>query len=1181
MDASPDETTDAQESESDGGHVIPQFDLNQDIPTGILSIEASAGTGKTFTLAALVARLIAEGEATASEFLVVTFTRAAADELRGRVRQFLVDAIEALEAPEPVEDGGWLTHLCRVGASERAQRTARLRQAVIDFDALGIATIHGFATQVLGTLGAKAGLDPDARLVADNGELIDQVCADVMASLADDAAVAADDVPTLKKLRNVAQQALMTPGIDLIPDDHDEDASSASRELARRVRLVGDAVAERRRRLGTMAFDDVLVRLRDALAAPGSGEVIDALRSRYRVALIDEFQDTDPVQWAIFERLFDNRTDGSRLILVGDPKQSIYGFRGADIATYSKAIRQRPGLHRFSLGTNWRSDEQLVRALDTLFAGATFGNDIDFPQVTASNKEPRSVVSADGSHCPPLSLHLSTGPSMQRSTANGRWNDQITTEIVRHAIFADLAEHAVDLLSGATLPDGRRVKPDDIAVLTRTHAEAGIIQRALSARGVPAVLARGRSVLETPAASQWRLLLHAMERPSDGGRAKAFALSCFGGHTPDEVSDMSEEEIEVLQDQLRTWVATLETQGVTEWIRQVWTGSQVAAHVLTSADGPRMVIDLDHIAELLQMAAPHDRASVTTLREALDKDPDDGTDTETSGDISDRRIETDADAVTIMTIWNAKGLEFPIVYVPTAWKNPLERGLEKIPTVFVDPQTQRRTYDLTTGDKDWIPNEARRARNVRAGLAQQRALDEDMRVLYVALTRAKHLTVLWWTKAGDSKNSGLAHLLFSRTADGMIDPDTYGKGAAAIPISFEGPTTAALSGLHDRMGDLMEVVNHDNSFIVTPWEGSPPDDTPLDVATLDRHLDRRATRWSFTALTRRMESDAIDPYDSSLADRGAGDEQGPERRRPAVDEPREVLPDDVSVASSLSFLPAGAEFGTLVHSVLEHVDFAAADVRAAVEESVHGVLGAASHTLRPVGSSPGDERSGTDLLIDGLVEVLATPLGPDPDALRLQDIVRNDRLDELAFDLMLGTRNHQANVRDIAHLISSHLPADDVLRPWSEQLADDAGSVDLAGHLTGSIDLVIRTAGDVPRFTVIDYKSNRLHRPDRLPGPDDYSHPHMAQAMADHHYPLQALLYSVALHRYLRWRLTDYRPERHLGGIAYLFVRGMSGPDAPVANGHRSGIFDWEVPSALVVDLSDLLDGAQIGKVPS
>ena len=373
MDASPDETTDAQGSESDGGHVIPQFDLNQDIPTGILSIEASAGTGKTFTLAALVARLIAEGEATASEFLVVTFTRAAADELRGRVRQFLVDAIEALEAPEPVDGGGWLEHLCDVGASERALRTTRLRQAVIDFDALGIATIHGFATQVLGTLGAKAGLDPDARLVADSKELIDQVCADVMASLADDAEVAADDVPKLKKLRAVAQQALSTPGIDLIPGDHDEDASPAARELARRVRLVGAAVAERRRRLGTMAFDDVLVRLRDALAAPGSDEVINTLRGRYRVALIDEFQDTDPVQWAIFERLFDNRDDGSRLILVGDPKQSIYGFRGADIATYSKAVRQRPGLHRFSLGTNWRSDEQLVRALDTLFAGATFG----------------------------------------------------------------------------------------------------------------------------------------------------------------------------------------------------------------------------------------------------------------------------------------------------------------------------------------------------------------------------------------------------------------------------------------------------------------------------------------------------------------------------------------------------------------------------------------------------------------------------------------------------------------------------------------------------------------------------------------------------------------------------------------------------------------------------------------
>jgi exodeoxyribonuclease V beta subunit len=164
-------------------------------------------------------------------------------------------------------------------------------------------------------------------------------------------------------------------------------------------------------------------------------------------------------------------------------------------------------------------------------------------------------------------------------------------------------------------------------------------------------------------------------------------------------------------------------------------------------------------------------------------------------------------------------------------------------------------------------------------------------------------------------------------------------------------------------------------------------------------------------------------------------------------------------------------------------------------------------------------------------------------------------------------------VHDIGRLVVDHLGPDDPLLPWAEGLADGTVDVGLAGHLTGSIDAVLRVGGDEPRFVIVDYKTNRLGRRGEVAGPDDYAGPALAEAMAEHDYPLQALLYSVALHRYLRWRLAGYDPARHLGGAAYLFVRGMSGPGVPVRDGHPDGVFSWAVPPGLVTGLSDLLDG--------
>jgi exodeoxyribonuclease V beta subunit len=263
----------------------------------------------------------------------------------------------------------------------------------------------------------------------------------------------------------------------------------------------------------------------------------------------------------------------------------------------------------------------------------------------------------------------------------------------------------------------------------------------------------------------------------------------------------------------------------------------------------------------------------------------------------------------------------------------------------------------------------------------------------------------------------------------------------------------------------------------------------------------------------------------------------------------------------LAELPPGTAFGTLVHAVLEIADLTAPDLIAELtarcaEQLIYNPL-------------PG---VAADALAAALVPVVRTPLGPIAAGACLADIAPTDRLAELEFELPLsgGDRPSRttALLGEIAPLLRAHLPADDPLVRYPDLLADPAlADQPLRGYLTGSIDAVLRLPG--PRFAVVDYKTNWLGPYGEPLTSAHYTPERLAAAMADAHYPLQALLYGVALHRFLRWRLPDYSPERHLGGTLYLFVRGMCGP----ATG-ASGVFGWAPRPALTVALSDLLHGA-------
>jgi exodeoxyribonuclease V beta subunit len=1132
----------------------PTFSLTGPLPAGRVAIEASAGTGKTHTLASLVVRYVAEAVVPVDELLIVTFTRAAAAELRDRVRARLTEAVAALRnSPGTSLEDEFFALLAETDIHGRLDR---LERAVVDFDAATITTIHGFAQQVLATLGSAASGDLDATLVDDTNELVSGVCADILAAESVAEPSTTDQLPVLSDLRGLVTKVLGNPGLCVIPGPDDAQSTPAA---GRRRRLVDHAVdeVERRHRVaGTLSFDDLLTQLRDALV--DSPAAVAALRRRFRIALIDEFQDTDPVQWKLFSTLFGDPEGGSTLVLVADPKQAIYAFRGANVHTYLDAAYQ-PGTSRSTLGVNWRSDKALLDGLEQLLGGATFGDPrIGFVPVNAApDHRGRRLTTDDGTALPALCVRATLGPDIPRTK-----RDQVATQAADAAIARDLALQVQELLQSASLPargdrtEPRPVRPGDVAVLIGRHSEAQAIQRALRRRSIPAMVARGDSVMKSDAAAQWRWLLTALTRPADPTRARTVALSWFFGWSLAQIGSADDPELSAVQERLVQWAEILGTHGTVDFCAHVWSDSGVTARVLAFPDGDRFLTDLDHVAGLLQaVGGTSRRPTAAGLLAMFDQlateraaDPE--------NDVTARRVESEAEAVQIMTVYAAKGREFPVVCVPTLWRGSYATASD---IVFQDPAKGLRTFDIAN-DQAW-PTKVEAA--ARKALANGEAVGENLRLLYVALTRAEHQTLVWWTRAQGSEKTGLARLLFARDG-GTTDPDRFSGPKVALPADIEVPAALdlALSPAGDAVAVTIAGLADDP---VVPWvdQATPPPSGPLDLATLDRALDRAIKRWSFSAISDRAHAVDLDPDDESLGDAGAADEPAgtPHDDSDGRIEPGTDIP--------LGAVRGGAQFGTLVHEVLERVDFAAEDLDSELRAHVGDRL---RWNRWPV-----DEAT----LVAGLRATIEAPLGPLFAGRKMRDFAARDCLRELSFEFRLGETTRHATDRDIGALVLQHLPDDDPLHPWAQRLASGLFDVELAGHLTGSIDVIFRVHNSAdpdaePRFVIADYKTNTLAEAGHEPQSRDYHPDRLPAAMAEHHYPLQALLYSVALHRYLRWRLPGYEPSVHLGGAAYLFVRGMTGADTPTVDGHPHGVFSWCIPAALVAALSDLLDGREV-----
>ncbi len=1090
--------------------MIAAFDLLDPLPgpRDTVVLEASAGTGKTFALAGLVTRYVAEGRARLDEMLLITFARVASRELRERVRDQIAAALAVTEGRrEPSNE--LETHLRDHGDAAQA---ARLRAALTGFDAATIVTIHQFCSLVLKSLGVAGDSDPSVTLVESLTELITEVVDDhYLAHFGQQ-----EDPPpfTREAALKMAATVVEDPAAELRPAAPQPGSAAAARLAF--VAEVRAEVERRKRRLQILGYTDLLTRLAAALEQPDS-EAAARMRRRWSVVMVDEFQDTDPVQWRVLDRAFRGHAS---LVLIGDPKQAIYGFRGGDIHTYLAAARAADD--RRTLTTNYRSDAALVDRLQVVLQGAQLGHpDIVVPPVTASHTGSRLVGAP---HPDPFRLRV-----VGRPTAGRRGTQSVPIDALRTHIPDDLAADIAALLASGARFDGKPIKAEHIAVIVERHADARACRDGLMRAGIPVVYTGDTDVFDSRAAADWLCLLEAFEQPNSAGLVRAAACTMFFGETAESLAAGGDALTDRVAHTLRQWADHARRSGVAA----VLEAAQIAGmgrRVLSQYGGERHMTDVAHVGQLLQETAHRDRLESAGLRDWLRRQCEERSDAAERN----RRLDSDAAAVQIMTVYVAKGLQFPVVYLPFAFNRNIRTDDVLL---YHDADTGARCLHLGGDDERQDAVEGNKTE----------VAGDVIRLSYVALTRAQCQVVAWWAPTWDEINGGLSRLLRGRA-----------PGTAEVPEACDRKVSdedawAALTAWQDAGGPVLEA-----SVIGPPVPVRSSESTgTFAVRSFDRAVDTGWRRTSYSGLLRHAEQarEAGVHSEPEVADRDDESEDLTLSEAPAAAGSELVSP--------MAELPRGAAFGSLVHAALETADPLAGDLGAELTAQV-----AEAQAWWPLEVEPA-------VLAEAMLPMHDTPLGPLAADVTLRRVGLADRLCELDFEIPLsggdggddGDCGAAAELRlsDLAGLLREHLPPDDPFAGYADRLASEVlGDQPLRGYLSGSIDVVLRTPQQ--RYLVVDYKTNHLGDTAA-----DYSYSRLTEAMLHSDYPLQALLYVAVLHRFLRWRQPGYDPATHLGGVLYLFVRGMCGPDTPILEGSPAGVFGWSPPPALVVALSDLL----------
>jgi len=838
-----------------------------------------------------------------------------------------------------------------------------------------------------------------------------------------------------------------------------------------------------------MSFDALLTQLHRALEDAGGDALAARIRARYPVALIDEFQDTDRLQARIFERIFAAGNGGGGLIVVGDPKQSIYRFRGADVFAYLDAGTRVAAGHTLDLTVNYRSDPALVHAVN-----ATFGRDnpfllpeIGFQQAHAAARDGGALCVLDDEHDPrPFQLHLfpdNDGKKWNKGDLRSATAQHAAGRIVR-LLELSAAGKAALVPRGVSDPAaGRPLTSGDIAVLVRTGEQGRAVAQALRDGGVRTVELGTDSVFDSLEATAVLHLLHALAADESEHNAAAWLRGTLAG----DLFGLNLQEIDRLQEDdqawaawnnlAREWRATWARDGIASLMRHLLFADHpgCAANLLRYPDGPRRLTNFLHLTDLLHDAETRDRLS---RRGLMDWFRHFKAQSERGGETAQLRLESDENLVKIVTVHRAKGLEFPVVFCPFAWFG--YKSSDEPTAEYYDSSGRTPVLDLR-------PSPA----------ASDRQRDEqhsdELRLLYVALTRAQHRCEVTWARVRDGEYSPLAWLLHG------------GQSRAANERHVRGLSTADWLAEVQRFDAQAEGGISSGAAVITAAHGPVTAARARPQSLAARQLRRQLRR------IRRLTS-----Y-SALAS-GIGAEESPGEHEATYTDPEPVAGD---VRNQFTF-PAGTRPGNCVHEILA----ARLAQRLQPNGDLHGIC-------RDALARFGIDARWVEVAGTMVTSALTTPLFGDADRsaglgspFRLGEVERP--VAEMQFHLPLrGFRR-----ADLGRALEAH--------GYDPRLAEESGQIH--GFLNGYIDVVARV-GD--RWHVIDFKSNWL-------GNDvaDYSHDAIERAMAQHGYHLQYLLYLTALHRLLQIRLPHYDYDRHVGGAFYLFLRGMR-PGEPGSGVYR------------------------------
>jgi exodeoxyribonuclease V beta subunit len=1185
---------------------------------GARLIEASAGTGKTFTIAGLYLRLLlghgtsevgVNGEEpsrhqqplTVDQILVVTFTEAATAELRDRIRARIHDARIAFSRGQ---SGDPVIAPLLEDIDDHAGAAKILLNAERQMDEAAVYTIHGFCQRMLTQNAFESGSRFDNEFVTDESHLKAQVVADywrkqfypLPLQLAGEvrniwgspSALLADvnryltgaplkltveamsgDLQSLHnsnldKIRALKAQWLASQedflpiisGSDVnkrsytkkslptwleavttwaqsethdyqYPDKLEKFAQSTLNEktpkgtapchevfeaidtfLAQpadmKAPLLAHAITHCRTMLAAakeqkqwLSFDDLLTQLSASIDVDEQSLLVERIRALYPVAMIDEFQDTDPLQYSIFSRIY---LDSSQcgLFMIGDPKQAIYGFRGADIFTYIKA-RNQVNAH-YTLGTNWRSSADMVSAVNQVFSNSDspfiYDEDIPFLPVASSPSADLRQWTLGDEVQPAVTFWLQEAED--KPLPKGEY----------HAAMAEATASQIQTILTASqdqqafLDNGKSqksIQAGDIAVLVRTGSEGRLVKTALAEQGIASVYLSNRdSVFVSLVAQDLQRLLQAVLTPENDRALRACLASELFALDAASLDQLNNDEVvwENAVNEFREYRKLWLQRGVLPMLRAVMSKRHLAERLLEEENGERALTDLMHIGELLQQARQEldsDYGLLRWLAEAI-IDAQNGL----GGSEDDiQRLESERNLVQIVTIHKSKGLEYDLVFLPfVASYREASEGK------YYDHATDTTVLDITASD---------------GALAQadKERLAEDLRLIYVALTRAVYGCFI-----------GMAPLRKGRSTK-----EPTGVHLSAMGYLVQNGKECSIAELQQALAGL-ESVNQSITLSETPTQHEQPfvaksePQPDLQAQELKASIDRAWRITSYSGLVKQGSHGSS--HDATMEVSGFDIDSADEQDEGELIEPER----------SIFTFPRGARPGTFLHTLFEEVEF----------------------------TEPATSEHNTQV-ITHLLELEQYELEWLPVLQQLVDTVLNTALD--GKKLKLSEKNASQRLVEMEFLLPIEVLASSELNrviqyhdPLSAK-AGDLGFHTVQGMLKGFIDLVFEHEG---KYYVLDWKSNHLG--------DDVAVYHgdaLKSAMADHRYDLQYQIYALALHRFLRSRIANYSYQKHFGGVYYLFLRGMDGQS-------QQGIFSAKPSEAMLNEMDQLIDGKVVDR---